>query len=304
MVTVFALAAALLYGGADFLGGAAAKGAHVLSVVTISAGAGLAVIALGAVIFGGPPRAAGAGWGIAAGAAGAIGLVILYAGLAAGPMSVVSPVSALTATVLPVGVALADGERPGAPVYAGALLCLIAIVAVSSGGAPQRRGLAGADREPAGRRLARPRSSWPDAGRALGYGMGSGVSFGLFFLFLREAGQSGQLWPVLAARVSGLLVILAVAAAVRPGPVRGTGSRVPGRRVLLAALGSGAGDAGANLCYVAATRAGLFGLAVVLTALYPGVTVLLARVLLGERLRWVQRVGLIIAALGIGLVSA
>jgi drug/metabolite transporter (DMT)-like permease len=58
-----------------------------------------------------------------------------------------------------------------------------------------------------------------------------------------------------------------------------------------------------TVCYVLATRAGLFGLAVVLTSLYPGVTVLLARIVLGARMRWVQRAGLLLAA-GIILVTA
>jgi drug/metabolite transporter (DMT)-like permease len=325
MVTVFALCAALLYGSADFLGGAAAKGAHVLSVVMISAGSGIAVLAVAAVLAGGPARSAGIGWGLGAGIAGAVGLIILYAGLATGPMSVVSPVSALVATVLPVGVALADGERPGAQVYAGALLCLIAIVTVSSGGGADQQALTGGGRRPAirerrlsagdgsqfsaghGRRFAAgswlpgsSRYSRPAAGLAAGYGIASGGSFGLFFLFLRNAGQSGDLWPVLAGRISGITVILLVALAMRQGPVR----PATGHRVLLAALGAGVADAAANVCYVAATRAGLFGLAVVLTALYPGVTVLLARVVFGERLRWAQRIGLAVAALGIALVTA
>ncbi len=63
-------------------------------------------------------------------------------------------------------------------------------------------------------------------------------------------------------------------------------------------------DVVANICYVAATRTGMFGLAVVLASLYPGITVLLARVVLGERLRWVQRAGLGLAALGVLLVAA
>jgi drug/metabolite transporter (DMT)-like permease len=74
-------------------------------------------------------------------------------------------------------------------------------------------------------------------------------------------------------------------------------------RLLLAAAGAGAIDVIANICYVSATRTGMFGLAVVLASLYPGVTVLLARVLLGERLRWVQRAGLGLAAIGIILVT-
>jgi drug/metabolite transporter (DMT)-like permease len=72
---------------------------------------------------------------------------------------------------------------------------------------------------------------------------------------------------------------------------------------MLAAAGAGAIDVVANVCYVAATRTGAFGLAVVLASLYPGFTVLLARVVLGERLRWVQRGGLALAAIGILLVT-
>jgi len=94
-------------------------------------------------------------------------------------------------------------------------------------------------------------------------------------------------------------VVIAVAVLARARPV-GPGA---GSRVLAATIGSGVLDASANLCYVLATRAGLFGLAVVITSLYPGMTVLLARVLLGERMRWLQRAGLLLAAAGVVLVT-
>jgi drug/metabolite transporter (DMT)-like permease len=283
MVTAFALAAALLYGSADFLGGAATQRAHVLSVARLSVLGGLSVVLVAAVTSSEPVRTGGVGWGMAGGAIGGVGLIIFYAGLAAGPMSVVAPISALVSTVLPVGVALAEGERPGARVYAGAALCLLAIVLVSSVSGTRPA-------EGASRRV---------PVRAIASGIAAGVSFGLFFLFLRNAGQSGAFWPVVAARIGGAAVILAAAVAVRPGPVARSG----GGRVFLTALGSGLVDAGANIFYVIATRAGLFGLAVVLTSLYPGVTVLLARILLGERLRWGQRAGLALAAAGVLLVA-
>jgi drug/metabolite transporter (DMT)-like permease len=282
MVTVFALAAALLYGSADFLGGAATQRAHVLSVSRLSALAGLGIVLLAAVAAGQPLPATGLGWGFAGGAIGGAGLIVFYAGLAAGPMSVVAPISALVSAVLPVGVALAEGERPGARVYAGAVLCLLAIVLVSSGAST--RHAAGSTRHV--------------PGRAIGYGIASGTSFGLFFLFLRDAGQSGAFWPVVAARIAGAAVILAAAAVVRPGPLSRANTRV-----VLTAAGSGLADASANICYVIATREGLFGLAVVLTSLYPGVTVLLARILLGEQLRRVQRAGLALAAFGVLLAT-
>ncbi len=297
MVTVFALAAALLYGSADFLGGAATRRAHVLSVLTVSATAGVAVAGAAALLAGGPPREAGIGWGICAGAAGGVGFMFFYAGLAAGPMSVVAPLSALVSTVLPVAVALTEGERPGPRVYAGAVLCVAAIVGVSSGG-----GQAAPDAPAAG---TPPRASTGiprlsrQAARGIGYGIASGAAFGMFFLFIRNGGESGAFWPVAVSRIAGTLIVLIAAAGTRTGPVRWQ----PDTRLFLTALGAGVLDAGANVCYVLATRAGLFGLAIVLTSLYPGVTVLLARLVLGERTRWAQRAGLALAAAGVVLVT-
>jgi drug/metabolite transporter (DMT)-like permease len=284
MVTVFALAAALLYGSADFLGGAATRRAHVLSVLLVSGTAGFVVVALAALLSGGPPRAAGIVWGACAGAAGGVGFVFFYAGLAAGPMSVVAPVSALMSTVLPVAAALAEGEHPGLRVGAGALICVAAIVLVSSGG-----GTTG------GRALAMGRATV----RGVGFGIASGVAFGAFFLFIRNGGESGALWPVVVARLTGSLIFVAAAAGTRTGPVRWRGDR----RLFATALGAGVLDASANVCYVLATRAGLFGLAVVLTSLYPGVTVLLARFVLGERMSPARWAGLVLAAGGILLVT-
>lgn len=282
MVTVFALTAAVLYGGADFLGGTASRRAHVLGVLAVSITAGTAVTIAAALLAGDPPREAGIAWGAAAGLAGGAGFMVFYAGLATGPMSVVAPVSALVSTVLPVAAALAGGEGPGTRVYAGALACVAAIVLVSS-----RSGQAG------------PRGAGA-AARGVGYGIASGVAFGMFFLFIRNGGESGGLWPVAAARVTGTLVVMAAVAATRARPVNW---RTDGR-TFLAALAAGIGDSSANVCYALATQAGLFGIAVVLTSLYPGVTVLLARLVLGERMGWVQQAGLVLAAAGIVLVTA
>jgi drug/metabolite transporter (DMT)-like permease len=329
MVTVFALAAAILYGSSDFLGGAATRRAHVLSVLGVSATAGAVVATAAALLTPGPPRAAGLAWGACAGAAGAVGFMFFYAGLAAGPMSVVAPVSALVSTMLPVAAALAAGERPGARVYAGALVCVGSIVLVSagSGGSVAEPG-ATAGLQASGEMTSRTargevmsttarsevisttarsevisttaRSEvMSTTARGLGYGIASGLAFGVFFLFIRNGGESGGLWPVAAARVTGTLIVLAAAAVARAGPVTWRRGGGPFR----AALVAGAGDVGANVCYVLATRAGLFGLAVVLTSLYPGVTVLLARFVLGERMGWARRLGLGLAAAGILLIT-
>ena len=281
MVAIFAFAAALLYGTADFLGGAASRRASAIAVLSVTAPFGELVVLTVALAAGGPLRTAGLGWGLAGGAAGGAGLIVFYAGLAAAPMSVVAPVSALVSTVLPVGVAVAQGERPGPSVVAGGVICLIAITLVSMGGGQDN----------GGRHRGRT---------GLLYGFLAGLGFGLFFLFMRDAAASGVLWSAGASRLAGAVIALAAAALTRTRPVCWR----PDRRVFVMAMASGAFDATANLCYLLAARAGLFGLAVVITSLYPGVTVLLARITLGERMRSVQRAGLALAAIGIVLLTA
>ena len=295
MVTILALAAAVLYGTADFLGGVASRRVSVFAVLAMTVPAG-AMVVVAVALFGAAPWLGGlfetglgspaslggwgaAGWAAASGVCGTCGLIAFYAGFAAAPISVVAPVAALVSTVLPVGIALLGGERLTAGMVAGGLICLLAIVLVSMPAEAGRFGSAS--------RL-----------RGLGYGIAAGAGFGLFFLFLKNAGQSGVLWPVAVSRTAGTLVAFGIALATRTRPWRSAS----GRTVVIA-LVSGAVDAAANVCYVLATRAGLFGLAVVITALYPGMTVLLARWLLGERMRGLQRAGLLLAAIGVVLLT-
>jgi drug/metabolite transporter (DMT)-like permease len=284
MVTMLALVAATLYGTADFLGGAASRRAHPLAVLAITAPAGAVVMLAAAVATRANITSLGwvhAGWAATGGAAGALGLIAFYRGFAAAPMSVVAPVTALIATVLPVGVALSQGERPNAGVACGAVICIAAVILISA-------------ERPS---TSRPRLS--ERLRALEYAVPAGVAFGLFFLFLRNGGTTAVVWPVTVARVAGTAVALACCGVLRVGPLSWRGQR----GTFGTALVSGAIDAGANVCYVLATQAGLFGLAVVVTSLYPGITVLLARYVFGERMRWVQRAGLILAGVGVALVT-
>jgi uncharacterized membrane protein len=349
VVTILALAAAVLYGTADFLGGVASRRASVFAVLALTVPAGAVLMVLAALLGGllghgglGSPTAVGSwsavGWAAGSGVCGACGLVAFYAGFASAPISVVAPVAALVSAVLPVGVAVAGGERPGAGVIAGGLICLVAIVLVSAqpahGGQPadggqqhdtaQGDGATGRGDGATGRGdgatgrddgagvrgsarsgtsgLAGPGTAGRPAAasrlRALGYGLAAGAGFGLFFIFLKNAGQSGVLWPVAISRSAGTVVAfgIALATGTRLWPRRGSG-------ITRIALVSGTIDAAANVCYVLATRAGLFGLAVVITSLYPGMTVLLARLLLGERMQRLQRAGLLLAAVGVVLVT-
>ena len=267
MVTILALVSAILYGTADFLGGAGSRRAPVLALLVVSAPVGTVLMIVSALCAGGaPPTHASLAWGAAGGLAGGFGLIVFYAGLAAAPMSVVAPVSALAATLLPVGVALSGGERPSLPVLVGAAMCLGAIVLVSmdpSGsrgpglprrlrsfacGAPwQRAGAAaGTGRAPqrgesstfgvtSSATWAGPRSVRP-AQRGLLYGLAAGAAFGLFFVLVRNAEHAvtgwGGLWPLVAARGVGTLVTLAAAASTRV--------RLLGWRQDRVALGDGA----------------------------------------------------------------
>jgi len=301
VVTILALAASVLYGTADFLGGVASRRASVFAVLATTVPAGAAVVIVVALLgevpglssllghgLGSPISVGGwgaAGWAALSGVCGTVGLVAFYAGFAAAPISVVAPVAALVSTVLPVGIAVAGGERPTSRMVAGGLVCLVAIVLVSAPPAG-RRGRDDPDARAAGRL------------RGLGYGVAAGAGFGLFFLCLKNAGQSGVLWPVAISRTAGTLIAVDIALATRTRPWQREGG---GTGVI--ALVSGAVDAAANVCYVLATRAGLFGLAVVITSLYPGMTVLLARWVLGERMRWMQRAGLLLAAAGVVLLT-
>ncbi|MQY05371.1 DMT family transporter [Actinomadura macrotermitis] len=286
MVTVLALAAALAYGVADFLGGAVARRSTALKAVALCVPVGLAVLLAAALLTGGRPTGAGLAAGLAGGLAGGAGLITFYRALARGPMSVVAPVSALAAALLPVLAGVARGERLDTGSIVGVLLCLVAIglVSMESGGADR----------PAGRS---PLDNGPLMAAV------SGACFGVFFIMLKAAGDGGGLWPLVAARAGNLIAVgVALLVAFRlhgglPGP------RLTGRAVVGLALLSGALDAAANTLYFLAAQAGLLSLAAVLTSLYPAITVLLARVAYSERLRAVQRVGMGVAVAGVTLVT-
>ncbi|MFF4235595.1 EamA family transporter [Actinomadura geliboluensis] len=285
MVTVLALSAALAYGVADFLGGAVARKSTALKALTWCVPIGLVVVLVAALLGGGSASPGPLAWGFAAGMSGGAGLIAFYRALARGPMSVVAPVSALAAAVLPVAVGIAKGERLDASVLVGVLLCLVAIGLVS-----MEAGDGG--EAAAGRRL--------DSGPIMA--AVSGTCFGVFFVLLEAAGDGSGLWPIVGARVGNLLVVVAaVLFLVARG--RGLGPRVSGRTLIGLALLSGSLDAGANVLYFLAVHDGLLSLAAVLTSLYPAITVLLARIAYSERLRAVQRVGLLVAAAGVALVT-
>ncbi|MEV4077669.1 DMT family transporter [Nonomuraea fuscirosea] len=274
MTVILATACAIVYGTADFFGGLATRRAQVLSVVTLSQLAGLALI-LGLLpllpgVYSDPALA----WGLAAGLSGAAGLVLFYRALATGVMSVVAPTTAVTSAALPVVFGLAAGERPRAWALVGVALALGSVLLVSQDKSGGGRG---------------PLASVLVA-------LAAGAGFGGFFILLSMAPHESGLWPLVGARLSSVsmvaLLALLTRRALRPGP----GSL----HIIVAA---GVLDMAANVLYLLAQQDGLLSLVAVLVSLYPASTLLLANRVLGERLRPVQLGGVLCALASVALIA-
>lgn len=275
VAVTLALACSIAYGAADFLGGVAARGAHVLRVVVIAAPASFLVELLLWPLVGAsfPPGAVT--WGAASGVASAAAFALLYRTLAIGPMSVLSPVTALVSAALPVAVGLVDGETLSALAVAGMALAFAAIVVVSGG---------------TDARSVRP--SRP----ALVLAFGAGAAIALQLVCLDRAPSDSGIAPLLVGRGVSAVVILGAAFAVR--------SRLGHARPSLSASATaGALDALANFAFLLAVREGDLAVVAVIAALYPAATVLLARAFLAERIGPAQLAGLGLAAVAVSLLA-
>jgi len=278
MAYLLALASALLYGAADFTGGLATRRAATIPVVISSQFSGMVLLALLLPILpGSSPSRTDLLWGVAAGLTGGGGVALLYRALAIGRMAVVAPTTAVCAVVIPVVAAMLLGERPGGLAVLGIAVGIGSIVLVSQ----QTEATPGAAQSGA--------SGLPPG---VGIALVSGVLIGFFFLSLAQTAPSAGMWPILAARITSV-TLFAAAALVRGIPL------APARPALWLALAGGMVDMLANAAYLLAARGGQLSLVVTLSSLYPASTVLLARVLLGERLnaRQLGGVGCALAAI-------
>jgi drug/metabolite transporter (DMT)-like permease len=274
MGILLALAAAVLYGSSDFGGGLASRRLGSLRVSVVGSGAAAVLAWATLILVGGPgPSLRAVAWGLASGLAGGAGTLVLYRGLARGQMSVVGPLSAVGAAVVPVAAGVALGERPSLLSVAGVLVALPAIVLVAASGSVRGK-----------------------LGAGLLDGLAAGLAFGILFIGLAQAGQHAGLWPVASEQTGALLITLAVAVKTRE-PLR-LPLRAAGLPVLVGASGMAA-----TLAYFYATHFSMLAIAAVLVSLYPGVTVLLARTLLHERFTPAQRAGLGLCALAIAAIA-
>ena len=263
MEIVFGGISSLLYGAADFLGGEGARRAPAAAIVFWAGAISFPLILAVALLTGGEASTADYLVGAAAGASGAVGLVFLFAGLGRGRAASVAPVAAALAAVLPVVVAVVEGERPSALAWTGVIVAVPAIVLCASVGEP-----GGADRS------------------STVYGVVAGLGFGGFTALIRFTGEESNLLPLVASRASTILIVvilggLGVWKLVRlgetPRPI------VVGNAVL---------DVAGNVALLLAIRAGSLALAAVAASFYPAVTVIIARVVNSEHLSGRQVVGL------------
>jgi drug/metabolite transporter (DMT)-like permease len=276
-----AIGSAAIYGAADFFGGLATRRASTLAVVLLSQATGLVLLALLLPMLpAASPSRTDILWGLAIGVSGGVGVSLLYRALAIGSMAVVAPITAVCAVAIPVAVSVVLGERPAPLAVAGIALGIASIVLVS-------------------RQTAAP--SPDDAGARRGFGPGvgtalaSGIAVGLFFLFTAQTSPAAGMWPLLVARMV-TVTLFGIIVVTRRVPVR-----MPGP-VLALAIVAGAVDMFANALYLLAARLGPLSVVVTLSSLYPASTVLLARVVLGERLNAWQIVGVGAALTAIVLI--
>jgi drug/metabolite transporter (DMT)-like permease len=280
LAAVLALLSSLSWGLSDFLGGFQSRRVALLAVLVLSQGLAWLILAV-AVLAGAPTEhdTASTIWAAGVGGLGLLGLVCFYRALSIGTMSVVAPISA-TGVAIPVFVGLVGGERPGALQFVGIGLACAGVV------------LAG--REAPSDDEARRR-----AGRkAIGLALLAAIGFGTFFAGIDRAEETADVaWVLLAARTADMLLLLVACAFIRP-----TLPRAPATLGALAAIG--VFDLLANLLFVLAAGRGLLSVVGVLGSLYPAVTVVLARVVLHERLTRAQSAGVVITLAGVIALAA
>ena len=289
------------YGVSDFVGGIASRRVAALRVVIISYPVALVVLVAAAAPLGGTMSTPAVVWGLLSGVGQAFGVWWFYAALGSGPISVVSPLTAILVAGLPVGVGLALGERPSALAGVGVVLALIAVVLVSreASDEPLARREFGPDEPLARREFGPDEDVRPHrfTMKVAWLTVGAGVAFGMNFVILDQIPTEAKLWPLVLGRVAATVIVLAAAlATANLARIRG----VPLRLALLA----GVLDAVATVTSLLALQASLLSLAGVLIALYPAATVLLAIVVLRERVTSWQAIGMVLALSAVALITA
>ncbi len=270
---LFGLASALIWGAGDFCGGLASRRASVLSVLMLAELSGLVLLLVFAIVFRETfPTIIAIAWGIAAGLSGTLGLGALYRGLAAGRASIVAPVSAVVASIIPAIFSAFTIGLPEPLKIVGFILAFAAIV------------------------LASQSQSTEGGNSALPYAFLAGLAFGAFFIFINLAGgEASTFYPLAIARGISIPLLLVVSLARKVS--------LPTQNVLPIIILSGILDAGGNVFFLLSSTLGRLDVATILSSLYPASTVILSRFVLHEKISRVQQLGVVLALMAIVLIA-
>jgi drug/metabolite transporter (DMT)-like permease len=261
---IFGLASSLCWGSGDFNGGLASRRANASSVVIIGR----------ALVWREPfPSSMAIAWGALAGLAGAAGLISFYTALSIGRMGIVAPISAVLTAAIPVLFSALTEGLPSLVQVGGFVLALLAIWLISR---PERA-----------------------AGRPEGIGLAliAGCGFGCFFILISRVSATATFWPLAVARLTSVIFLLVVMG-FRRQPV------LPKMTVVPLILLAGTLDATGNAFFVLAAHVGRLDVAAILASLYPAATVLLAALVLRERMTRIQTFGVLFALVAVPLISA
>jgi drug/metabolite transporter (DMT)-like permease len=276
VTVLLALVGSVVFGGSDFLGGAISRRAPALWVAALGQSVALFVaLPIGLLVSWDRVTATDAIWSLASGVAAAFGLGLFYPAMARGLISIVVPLTAVIGASIPVVYGLGRGERPGAVALAGIALALTAVAVVST--TPE-----------AGARL---------AVSPVAFSIGAGTCFGLVIVFLSRVSTDAGLWPVALSKVTSAFGLIALALALSDCRPTAAGPLLP------AGIAIGALEAGGNVALVLALQRGPVAIASVLISLYPVTAVMLATVILGERLSRGQLAGVALALSSVVLIS-
>ncbi len=273
-VILLGLASALSWGTGDFCGGLASKRTSAYSVVMLSQFVSLLLLILIALIIPeGTNTTQDMVIGGFAGVCGAAGLVALYSSLARRPMGVVAPVTAVAAAIIPVIFSILNEGLPAIEVFVGFIIAFIAVWLISQGGQEAKIHLSD-----------------------LRLPIFAGFGFGIFFILIDQVSSNAILWPLVSARSASILVVFIVGMLSR-------NIELPVPTLLPIIALAGIFDTGGNIFFALATRVGRLDISAILGSLYPAATVVLAWIILNERLVMRQWIGILLALVAVILIA-
>lgn len=299
MPFVMALLSSMLYGIADFLGGMGSRRGPAVTVTAWFQVVGLLFLVGYAGFAPGVTRQVDLLWGGASGIAGGLGVLLLYRALASGVVSTAAPLISMIALTVPVAAGLARGERPGLLPLLGVVAGAIAVVLIAAHGETPAEGDAVAGEgaaDGAGRGIAPATKPGKSTFATLAPAVASGICIGFFLVFLGQVQPGAGGWPLVSGRAMATLTLFAMLFASRAPLVAPAATRP-------FIAGAAVTDVSANVLYLLAVQRAPMSLIATLVSLAPATTVVLAQLVLRERLAPPQKVGVAVAFVAVVLLA-